>query len=756
MITSSPPCVSDRAHAYECLHPEIRRWIREQGWDELRDLQSRAIEGILGSANDVLLAAATASGKTEAAFLPALTAIAGRAQDGLAILYVSPLKALINDQFRRLDLLCERLEVPVVRWHGDAPRSAKAKTLQNPSGVALITPESIEALLLRRPTEARRLLGGLVFVIVDELHAFMAGPRGLHLASLLKRIDAFSQRPARRIGLSATIGDLDAAAAWLRPGEPSRVAVIESHVDAPELRLQIRGYLDPEDAEDIDEAEDENGSARRALDAISDHLFATLRGSNNLVFGGSRRTVEAVADRLRRRSEWSDVPNEFFPHHGSLSKELREELETRLKAGELPTTAVCTSTLELGIDIGSVTSVAQVGAPRSLASLRQRLGRSGRRRGVPAVLRLYVREPELGKAPRLVDELRPNVVRAVAAIRLLLARFVEPPSESAALATALLHQTLSVIAECGGERADVIFRLLGGAGPFASVTTSDYVELLRGAAESRLIEQAPDGTLMLGPAGERFVESREVYALFDSDAEWRLVVGTKTLGTIPLTNVVSRGNLVVFAGRRWLVVSVDERARVLQVAPHQGGKIPKFERLYAEEAHDRLVAEMRAVYEDHDAPAYLDERARGLLQEAREAYRRFELDQKRIIEHSGDLEVFLWEGTTTCSVFAVALATAGIEAEAHDLGVTIPNTTERDATAVIEIISRLTEAEMAAIGDFVSGLRTAKLDDYIPEPLLRRLWMRRNELAITRVPTLATDLLPGAGKHSHCYSDGTP
>jgi superfamily II DNA/RNA helicase len=134
---------------------------------------------------------------------------------------------------------------------------------------------------------------------------------------------------------------------------------------------------------------------RIALDSISDHLFKALRGENNLVFGGSRRTVESAADRLRRRSEKLNVPNEFYPHYGSLSKVLREELEDRLKDGNLPTTAICTSTLELGVDIGSVKSVAQIRAPRSLASLRQRLGRTGRRRGTPSVLRIYLREPNI-------------------------------------------------------------------------------------------------------------------------------------------------------------------------------------------------------------------------------------------------------------------------------------------------------------------------------------------------------------------------
>jgi len=364
----------------------------------LRDIQAQATAAILGGGNDVLIAAATAAGKTEAAFLPVLTKIADRANPGLSVLYVGPLKALINDQFRRLDLLCERLEIPVVRWHGDAPQSAKSKMMRNPSGIALITPESIEAMFVRRPADAKRLLSKLDFIVVDELHAFMLGPRGLHLASLLKRIDSWSQKPARRIGLSATIGDLGQAAAWLRPSDPSQVAIMEDVGEGLDLKLQIRGYLEhvratkrkgEESAEDAENA--------FALGVIADHLFRTLRGSNNLVFGGSRKIVETTSDALRRRSEAAEVPNEFFPHHGNLSKDLREELETRLKNSSLPTTAVCTTTLELGIDIGSVISAAQIGAPRSIASLRQRLGRTGRRQGVPSVLRVYIREQELQK-----------------------------------------------------------------------------------------------------------------------------------------------------------------------------------------------------------------------------------------------------------------------------------------------------------------------------------------------------------------------
>ena len=142
---------SDPQRAFDRLHPEIRRWIREQGWASLREIQARSVDAILASDGDVVISASTATGKTEAAFLPILTRVVEDKRAGLSILYISPLKALINDQFRRLDELCERLAVPVVRWHADAPQSAKKATLAKPSGVALITPESIEALFVRRP-----------------------------------------------------------------------------------------------------------------------------------------------------------------------------------------------------------------------------------------------------------------------------------------------------------------------------------------------------------------------------------------------------------------------------------------------------------------------------------------------------------------------------------------------------------------------------------------------------------------------------
>ncbi len=567
-----PPSSSDGS--FDRLHPEIRRWIWEQKWDELREVQDKAIKAVLDGTEDVLIAASTAAGKTEAAFLPVLTSVADHAERGLSVLYVSPLKALINDQFKRLELLCDRMEIEVVRWHGDAPRAAKNRTIKNPRGIALITPESIEALFVRRPAAAYALFGSLEFIVIDELHAFLQGPRGLHLFSLLRRIDLMAGRRARRVGLSATIGDLSLAARWMNPDAPAAVRIVEATSGSPELKLQVKGYLEYPDTDWKEVLENEE--QRRSLDDMADHLFGVLRGSNNLLFGGSRRMVEAMADRLRRRAEKANFPNEFFPHHGSISKELREELEQRLKHGELPTTAVATTTLELGIDLGSVKSVAQIGAPRSLASLRQRLGRSGRRKGVPAVLRVYVREPRLSPDSDKLDFLRLDVVRAVASVRLLVAKFVEPPVTDPAIATVVLHQVLSFIAEKGGARADRLFSTVCGSGPLSALGKENFVALLRHMATTDvgLIEQAPDGTIMLGPAGERLTSSRDFYAIFPSDEEWRLIHAGRPLGTIPLDNIVGIGSILVFGGRRWRVTAIDDPGKVLEVEPHRSGELP--------------------------------------------------------------------------------------------------------------------------------------------------------------------------------------
>lgn len=719
--SNSSPAPFDR------LHPAVQRWIWEQGWEELREIQDLAIDGILGSEDDVILAAATAAGKTEAAFLPILSRVADAPIDSFAVLYISPLKALINDQFRRLEPLCERLALPVVKWHGDAAAAAKAKAMRNPRGVVLITPESVESLLVRRGPEVRRLIGQTAFIVVDELHAFMSGDRGVHLASLLKRLEAQAGRPIRKVGLSATIGDFSAAQMFLKPAQPDKVQVIEATGGHAELRLQIRGYrepIPPNDAEVSDEG-DEAAPRTTSTTEICKHLFDNLRGTNNLVFATRRKDVESYADGLLTLCEESGVPNEFFPHHGSLAKGLREELEERLKAAALPTTAVATTTLELGIDIGSVASVAQVGPPASIAGLRQRLGRSGRREGHPSVLRIYIPEPDVPDEHDLFSHMRGDIVQAVAAVRLLLQKWVEPGVSPGIQFSTLLHQVLAFIRERGGARPKPMFDALCGPGPFAPITAADFAALLRamGNTTPKLLEQSADGLLMLGQLGEQITDRYDFYAVFMSDDEYRIVTENRALGTIPIFNPLRTGDYLTFAGRRWIVEAVDDKGKEIRVSRAPAGRVPEFPSQEGAPLHDRLVAEMRAVYRATDRPVFLDAQAWTLLQEGRAAYTERALDQRHIAVHGDDAYLFTWRGTRATETIRLALATCGIRTEIDALGLRAPNCQAASlASALASLRSAVSSPQQLA--EKVEVLRRQKYDNHLPDALLRDAFAR--------------------------------
>jgi ATP-dependent helicase Lhr and Lhr-like helicase len=574
----------------------------------LRDAQERAIDPVLAGNRDLIISAATAAGKTEAAFLPICSALLDtREQDGVAgplgdygdgdaaassrsgvlALYVSPLKALINDQYGRLDALGEHLDVPVHRWHGDVAGSRKARVLREPNGLLLITPESLEALFVIHGTRMADLFDGLRYVVIDEMHSFLGTERGAQLQSLLHRVDLAARRRVPRIGLSATLGDMPSAANFLRPGRGERVTVIVSADDRHELRLQLRGYeAKPADltasqaeaaesrGEDV-EVEDVTEGDRLA---IAEHLFTTLRGNDNLIFANSRRDVEIYADLLTRRCDAAQVSNEFVPHHGSLSKDMREHAEARLKDRDVPVTAVCTSTLEMGIDIGSVASIAQIGAPRTVASLRQRLGRSGRRGDTPATLRLYVTEEQVTPQTTPPDALRAELVQSIAMVNLLLARWNEAPDAGGLHLSTLTQQLLSLIAQHGGVTPLEAFRTLCQQGPFIRVTPDVFKLLLRALAreEVDLLSQGSDGLLLLGVAGERVVNHYSFYAAFRSPSEYRLVANGRTLGTLPVDYPLMPGSLLIFGGRRWKVLAVDSYAKVVELVRSSGGRPPQF------------------------------------------------------------------------------------------------------------------------------------------------------------------------------------
>jgi len=646
--------------AFDKLARPVQKWIRQQGWRELRDIQARSIWTICETDADLIVAASTAGGKTEAAFLPLISQVLDEPFDGTGfdLLYIGPLKALITDQAMRLEGICQEAELPVVPWHGDVSQSIKTRALKSPKGILLITPESLEALLIRRGLEISRLFGATRAVVIDELHTVLDSERGVQLRSLLTRLEITIKRPIRRIGLSATLGDMGLAKAYLRPDAANAVQLIEADGGEAELRLQLRGYVSGD--------EDENSPS--ATDGIAAHLFKHLRGSDNLVFAGARQRVEIYADRLRELCEREHLPQEFYPHHASLSREHRDFVERRLKDPAKPTTAVCTSTLELGIDIGDVTCVAQIGAPFSVAALRQRLGRSGRREGQPAILRQYVVEAKLTPESSFVDRLRLGLIRSIAMIDLLLEGWCEPPRPQALHLSTLVHQILSVIAQRGGASASAVYNVLCREGPFRKVTTEVFADVLRaiGHPETGLIEQAGSGLLLLGPTGEKLVEHYSFYAVFQTPEEFRLVAEGRDLGTLPIDNVLAPGMLLIFSGRRWVVQEIHDREKVIVVKPAKAGVPPVFGGDPGD-IHDKVIDRMFAVLEGGTQPAYMDAASLKMLAEARAHYDRLGFRATNIQALGERTSIIATRvGTVKTSTLALALRSKGFSVEQYD------------------------------------------------------------------------------------------
>lgn len=714
-MTTTSPVSSSESSAFELFHPRVRRWIWDQGWPSLRSVQEHAAAPIMSGTNDVIVAAATASGKTEAAWLPICSVLADAESPGIKAIYLSPLKALINDQHFRLDHLCEHLDLPVHRWHGDVAGSQKRLVTRKPNGLLLITPESLESLFVNHGEKIPRLFAGLRYVVIDELHSFIGTERGAQLQSLLHRIELALERPVPRIALSATLGDFAGAAEFLRPGAGSEVVVVSTDDDRTELRLQVRGYIAADPGK--------TGEAWEKA-AIADDLFVTLRGRDNLIFTNSKHNVEIYTDLLSRRSTDTNVPNEFFPHHGNLSKEVREQVEDLLKATDTPATAICTSTLELGIDIGSADSVAQIGSPPAVSVLRQRLGRSGRR-GQPAVIRVYVAEPELTNLTPPVDALRCQLMQTVAMVDLLLERWYEPPDLDRLHLSTLLQQILSVIAQRGGAEAGPLFAALCGSGPFRAVDKETFVALLRTMSEADLIVQDSEGLLLHGRAGEKLANHFSFYTAFTTDDEYRLVTFGRTLGSLPVDFPIFVGSLLIFGGRRWRVLAIETQQRVIDLAPARGGRPPAFPGTAAPIA-DEVRRRMRSLYQSDVVPAYLDSTAQRLLDEGRAAFRRRSLDVQPLVPWGRDTVVLPWRGDRIMNTVSVVLQVHGVEVGQDGAGLTVRRTT---ANALWELIRELADTpppDPHALAASVVNKAADKHDHYLSEPLLTAAYASRS------------------------------
>ena len=636
---------------YNRYAPFIQDYIYRSGWQTLRAVQNAAGDAIFGTEENVLLTASTASGKTEAAFFPILTLLEENPSASVGVLYIAPLKALINDQFGRLLELCEEQDIPVYRWHGDVPQTQKRKLLRHPAGILQITPESLESLMINKHMEIPSLFCDLRFIVIDEIHSLLRGDRGWQTFCLIERLCRTAGCKPRRIGLSATIGNPEEAGRFLAAGSGRGTVIPKFDGGRDVWRLSMEHFYNtpPQADEDqtlvaeLPEPEAPTDTAPKAADPGIGYIFEHTRGKKCLVFTNSREECESVCQYLRQYCEANHEPDRFLIHHGNLSASYRESAEEEMKDDDSLMSVCATATLELGIDIGRLERAFQIDAPFTVSGFLQRMGRTGRR-GSPSEMWFVMREDHAEARAMLPDYIPWRMIQGIALVQLYIEeRFVEPPRTERLPYSLLYHQTMSTLASCGemtpGELASRVLPL----SCFHRVSQDDFRALLRHLLSIDHISRTENGGLIVGLAGERVVNNYKFYAVFQENIEYAVRSESEELGTI--VQPPPAGDKIAIAGRVWIVDDVDHKKHVVYCTLVKGN-IPAYFGDCAGDIHNRILERMQKVLAEDTQYPYLMRRAVCRLNEARETYDKSGMAEKPLICLGGKMwALFPWLGS---------------------------------------------------------------------------------------------------------------
>lgn len=639
--------------AFDRYAPFVQEYIYQNHWENLRSIQVAAADAIFNTDENVLLTASTASGKTEAAFFPIITLFSEDMPSSVGCIYIGPLKALINDQFSRLNDLCAEADIPVWHWHGDVAQSHKAKLMKHPSGILQITPESLEALLLHKHAAIAKLFGDLRFVVIDEVHSLLRGDRGGQTLCLIERLSRIAGVNPRRIGLSATIGDPEGTGEFLSLGTGRKTIIPKIDAKGSKWRLSMEHFYvkDAQAAEDkqISDAlpvlEEKTDDAPANADPGIGYIFEHTRGKKCLVFVNSREECEMVTTTLRHYCELNHEPDRFLVHHGNLSASYRETAEGIMKDDSQYMTTVTTATLELGIDIGRLERAFQIDAPWTVSSFLQRMGRTGRRE-LPPEMWFVIREDEPEVRAMLPTTIPWKLLQGIALVQLYLEeRWVEPPRLDRLPFSLLYHQTMSTLASCGElsprALADRVLRLHY----FHRITQEDYRVLLRHLIATDHIQQTEQGGLIVGLAGERVINSFKFYGVFQESEEYTVRSESQELGTIVSPPPV--GEKLAIAGHVWQVLDVDHKRRLIYCRQVKGS-VPAYFGQCPGDLHTKILTRMRRVLQEDRQYPYLMKNAVARLEQARFTAAHSGAADKTLINLGGNMWCLLpWVGTYT-------------------------------------------------------------------------------------------------------------
>ncbi|MDF9813064.1 DEAD/DEAH box helicase [Streptomyces sp. SPB162] len=612
------------------LHPGlVHHIVNTLGWPGLRPLQEEAIEPLLDGSDAVLLAP-TAGGKTEAAAFPLLSRMAQENWTGTSVLYVCPLKALLNNLLPRLETYTSWLGRTAALWHGDVSQPHRKRILRNRPDVLLTTPESLEAMLVSTNVDHRAFFSGLRTIVVDEVHAFAGDDRGWHLLAVLERLQRVVGRPVQRIGLSATVGNPDQLLTWLQgSGYGQRPA----QVVAPHLREESP-VLPPPGEIQVDYV----GSLENAATVIA----ALHRGEKRLVFCESRRQVEKLGESLRAKGVTT------FLSHASLSVDERRRAEEAF-ADARDCVIVSTSTLELGIDVGDLDRVIQIDAPGTVASFLQRLGRTGRRPGSTRNCLFLA-----------VDE--DGLIGAAALLLLWSRGWVEPVIAPPEPRHIVAQQVLALCLQEHRVGDRLWQEWWGGLGPFGNSAEP----IVRHLIDEGFLDR-DGGMLFIGPEAERRFGYRhfmDLTAVFTAAPEFTVLSGRSEIGTTNpalLTEEVPGPRRLLLAGRNWQVTYIDWSRRRCFVEPVDGGGKARWGGVGSgRTASYELTRAAREVLLGSDPPVVLTARATAALAQARESSSEMVHPEGTVIVRGGrdtNVRWWTWAGYRANATLAATLTT---------------------------------------------------------------------------------------------------
>jgi len=743
----------EQNRVFERFSPFIREYIYKNRWTELREVQIKAADVLFNTEDNLVISGATATGKTEAAFFPILSQLYEEGTDSFTVLYIAPLKALINDQFSRLEYVLEETGIPVFHWHGDVAQAHKEKYIRAPKGILQITPESLESMLINRRNDIPRIFARLRFIVIDEIHTLMGFDRGDQTRCIIERISRLIGFSPRRVGLSATMGDTSVAAAWLGGGSGRDTAVVDIKHKSISWRLAAEhffavsdniSYSEAKAEEEIDlsldeeekvnedkekearEEEKEPHPGKPAADACSEFVYDATKTKKCIIFSNSREETERVTATMRRIAEVRNEPDRFYIHHGFLSAAIREEAETALKRDEI-NTACATTTLELGIDIGRLERIVNMESPNSVTGFLQRIGRSGRRELPPEMLMVFNEEPILPNAP--LHQIIPwQLIQAIAIVQLYIEdRFIEPPSRKKMPVSLLFHQTLSMCASSGAMTPKRLASVILSMEPFKDVSREDYRDILISMIRRDFLEQTEEKELIVGLNGERLTNNFKFYAVFKDSEDFTVRQGSEEIGMI--TSVPPVGDRFALAGRVWEVEEVDFQRKLVYVHLVKG-KMDISWPGDKGEIHTRVLERMRRVIEEDTVYPYLLPSARARLEQVRDLNRNTHFTSRLIVPLGRtNYVVFPWLGTKAMRTFkrflrfkcADALGLGSIESDScyyltykSDLS---------SADRVTEYIREYLKENTVYTEELVGINETPvfeKYDEYLPGSILRK------------------------------------